>query len=326
MNDRNALQRRFRVAQRGFTKAFSFKRKNHAGRTHVKRRRSMCDDASMLSTSVLIVPSVQRLTASSPPLAMLDRIHGSKHTSIGQTKTLTLFSSARPMIQTHIASPYQSKKARKRLSATLQNYHCKPDEEHSYSAWERQQPSSLNRKDNSTWLKPISVAEGSRVVGIAITESLNSEFLPPDISPANKFVPIGHEEDDDGISFASGDFDICEKSVDECNHQHTRVDDTSMNGYSEDILQDKYSVLLENEDEAPDDPTPSPLSTEDTSSWSRESYVSTRGMGPQKEHFHHSVKSSCDLNNKDWFPNVKQEIMKLASCFTQCGATSKSVL
>ena len=321
MNDRNALQRRFRVAQRGFTKAFSFKRKSHAGRvTHVKRRRSMGDDASMLSTSLLIVPSVQRLTASSPPLAMLDRIHGSKSMSIGQTKTLTLFSSTRPMIQTHSASPYQSKKAQKRLSATLKNFHCKSDEKYSYSAWERQQPSSLNRRDNSTWLRPMSVTEGSMVVDITITESSNSEFLPPDISPANKFVPIGHEEDDDGISFASGDYDFCEKSVVECNHQHTRVDNTSMDDYSNDM--DKYSVLLENEDEAPDDLPPSPLSTEDTSSWSRESYVSTRRIRPQKEQFHHSAKSSCDQKNKDWFPNVKQ----LASCFTQCGATSKSIL
>jgi len=175
-----------------------------------------------------------------------------------------------------------------------------------------------------------SLAEGSRVVDITITDSSNSELLPPDISPAYRFVPIGHEEDDDGISFASGDYDIFPQpdSVGECNHQKSRVDSTSMDDY-DDIIHDKYSVSLEEEAYLPIDLPPSPLSTEDTSSWSRESYVSVRGKNEHRVQYPNSsfhTEKSCDKTNKDWFPNVKQEIMKLASCFTQCGATTKSTL
>lgn len=332
MKDHDVKQRRtkFRITQRVFTKAFSFKRKGHTGcATSIKRRRSSGDDASTFSTSVLIVPSVQRLTASSPPLAILDRIYGSNSLSTGRPpKILTLFSSSPPVLQT-TGSPYQSKKAQKSLSATLNNCHHKSVTKHSHSAWERRHPSNLNRGADSPWLRPISVAEGSRVVDIdiAITESTNSEFLPPDISPANRFVPIGHEEDDDGIiSFASDDYDICTKSVGEFSHQKARVDNTSMNEYSDDGMFDKYSVSLNVETKLPLDLPPSPMSTEGTSSQSRDSYVMVRKKGHQKGNYRFQTEKSGDHDNKDWFPSMKQEIMKLASCFTQCGVPSKSTL
>ena len=340
MKGRDAIQRRmkFRVTQRVFAKAFSFNRKANVDRaTNIKRRRSItlsCDDLSQFSTSVLIVPSVQRLTASSPPLAILDRINGSKNLPSGyplsSSKTLTLASSAPPMVQIS-GSPFQNKKVHKRLTGKPKN-ECKSEAKCLTSAWERRQPSSLNAKDYPPWLRQsCSLAEGSRVVDITITDSSNSELLPPDISPANKFVPIGHEEDDDGISFASGDYDIFPQpdSVGECNHQKSRVDNTSMDDYSDDIIHDKYSVSLEEEAYLPIDLPPSPLSTEGTSSWSRESYVSVRGKDEHRVQYPNSsfhAAKSCDQTNKDWFPNVKQEIMKLASCFTQCGATTKSTL
>lgn len=328
MNERNALQRRFRVAQRGLTKAFSFKHKNHVGRAaHIKRWRSMGDETSTISNSVIIVPSVQRLTASSPPLAMLESIHGPKslsaRRSIKSSKRLAIFSSAPLMIQATVTSPNGSKKTQKRISATLKNDHCKSDEKY-YSAWERRQPSSLNKNDHPYRTRQNTIAEESRKVDITITDSSNSEFLPPNISPAYKFVPIGHEEDDDDNSFASGDNDICTLSGNECDHQHERVDNISIHGYSDDVIHDKYSVVLENEfGSTMDCLPPSPLSTENTSSRSRESYVSVR-EGRQKQRCH--IDKPCDQNNKDWFPHVKQEIMKLASCFTQCGATSKSTI
>lgn len=330
MKDRDAKQRRmkFRITQRVFTKAFSFKWKSHTGRaTNIKRRRSSGDDASTFSTSVLIVPSVQRLTASSPPLAILDRIYGSNSLSTGRSsRNLTLFSSSPPVLQT-TGSPYQSKKAQKSLSATLKNCHHKSDAKQSYSAWERRHPSTRNTGSDTPWLRPIGVAEGSRVVDIAITESTNSEFLPPDISPATRFVPIGHEEEDDGIiSFASDDYDICTNSVGEFSHYQTRVDNTSMNEYSDDVMFDKYSVSLDVETKLLHDLPPSPLSTEGTSSQSRDSYVMVRKKGHQKGQYRFHSEKSGDHDSKDWFPNMKQEIMRLASCFTQCSAPSTSTL
>lgn len=311
MKNRDAKQR---AQRRRFKIGFSFKRKDHAGRTtNITRRQCL-----PISDSILVVPTVQRLTASSPPLAILNRINGSKSLSTGRSLSCALFSSSPPVLH-KTGSPYQSKKAQKSLSSSLTHCQCKSESNDSYSAWERRQPSSISKRDFTPWIRSKSVAEGSSTVDLTITESSNSEFLPPDISPANKFVPIGHEEDDDAFSFASGDYDICTQSFGESDQLQEPVSNNApLKGYSDDIMYDKYTVSLD--DQTKLQLTPSPLSTEDTSS--RESGLSKECHPVTR---FHNVKS-FDHNTKEWFPHVKQEIMKLASCFTQCGATGKSTL
>lgn len=204
------------------------------------------DDASSCSSTfdvdgVLVFPTAQRLTTTScPPVAMLDSIPGLKQGSTKQQKgdgflfrrsgsakgASSLSSSAPPAL----SAPYESKQALKNLPPTLK--HCRKSSSKKQSmknsAWERRQPVSTSRRANTSFSRSMGsgIAEGREVFFtenrdpvqmVAVGQTGSSDYyLPPEVSPANKFVPIGYEEDDDDdFSFNSQDYDICKQSMSE---------------------------------------------------------------------------------------------------------------
>ena len=263
---------------KGFKKAFSFKQQQqqdheqqqqrlqqHSSSQHhtsstsslapVSGRQysvSSGDDLSSTCSStidtegLLIFPSVQRLTASSPPpLAILDSISdlpGSISSSNHDKKRLgrrnivskvsNVSSSSAPSVLQQARAPYQSKKAQRNLQPALKTYRRKSDyAKHATainnSAWERRQPMSTGRKEGISFSRSksngrISAMDERQMLFAAETReytdddehilhsgSSNSFNLPAEVSPANRFVPIGYEEDMDIFSFNSDDYDIC---------------------------------------------------------------------------------------------------------------------
>ena len=206
------------------------------------------DDSSTCSSTfetegLLVFPTAQRLTASCPPAAILDGIPGLKNSSGKPPKGMNLrrsssarrasnylSSSSPPALL--LQSPYQSKKAQRNLPPTLKNCRktsAKRSIEHT-SAWERRQPlDTTSRRANKSMSGGISIMEdreaffSSDNTAEARLEMLRAEssdslfILPPEVSPANKFVPIGCEEDfeDDDLSFNSQDYDICKVPLSE---------------------------------------------------------------------------------------------------------------
>lgn len=340
-----------KVNPKGFKKAFSFKQQedgklhHHHGAAKPKNRITASDDG------VLVFPAVQRLTETSPPLAIIDGIPGLKQQGSGQHTGLSLVrrrsssrtpsASAPPALQTR--SPYESKKAQKSLPATLKNCRrSRPEmkDATNYSAWERRQPIPSSR-GNAKCSAMYAIAEAYQAVdeprfaspamfgAIEQADSSNSLFLPPEVSPANKFIPIGYSYEEDDISFASENYDICKEGLGEEDQQdiplaapatvavHARPDedqdDRMVDKYDFGIL-DKYSCSIK-------DLPPSPVATDDTSSSGSFGYRRRRAQESitcQGDRYCVELEHRDDL---DWFPYVKQEVMKLSSRFmSNCGA------
>lgn len=203
---------------------------------------SLSDDETSTCSStvdtegVLIFPLAQRLTASSPPAAVLDRVagvpwskgdpkppRGEGFLTFGRRRRL----SSSPRTRTR--SPYQSKKTRKNLPASLSFARCHTSNNgvdprsaflSYHSPRERRQRFLASVSTRSVDLT-FSTSKGSGIIeerpdvgdstdaGIHFvqTASSNSSILPPEVSPALRFVPIGCEEDNDDSSIGSVDGD-----------------------------------------------------------------------------------------------------------------------
>ena len=357
------------IHPKGFNQIFSFEQlacDHHSVASSssavVAINRSMTRTISS-TDDVLIFPTVQRLTTSSPPLEILDGIYGLKQERTGVSRGLrrnrscsrisVLSSLAPPAFQT-TRSPYQSKMAHKNLSAALKGCTRKSDAKYSYSAWERR-PASTRKSYMSTYLSSISLFDGhrafaesvgARMINIARTESSDSLFLPPEVSPANKFVPIGREVDDD-YSFASHDYDICKEEFGEENYwpgsatgndQGHQFQSSSKvappppllpvcriptDSPEMDDTYDKYSQSTKLHQ------PPSTVSLDSCSSQNSADFVRSEGL--QEEHQPVTDRYCIPLEHEDdddddWFPNIKDEIMKVASLFSNCGATVAGTL
>ena len=311
------------------------------------RRKSISDDDSTkcsstsLSSSLLpiIYPTVQRLTAASPP-PKLDGIIAGKQLkksklllkSHRKLSSRSSSNSAQPPPQNR--SPYQSKKSQKNLSATLKS--CRRSHSNSGtaknskysindSAWKRTASSDSRRNrinaimhSNTFTLHGNMVnkdldKDKDRISSSARSESCSSSssplLLPPEVCPANKFVPIGREEDfDDDVSFSSSNYDIC------------RVSEEELAGSNSDVKEDQdwYDCKCYDKYSLP----PSPVPTDGT-------FVDDGGETKQVSS---PIDSSCRMDKycialeesntpkDDWFPNVKQEVMRLSSLLaSDCG-------
>ena len=315
---------------------------------------------------VLIFPTVQRLTTSSPPLAILDGIYGLKQERKGVPRGLrrnrscsrisVLSSLAPPAFQT-TRSPYQSKMAQKNLSLALKGCTRKSDAKYSCSAWERR-PVSTRKSTMSTYLTSNSLfnghrafaeSVGARMITIARTESSDSLFLPPEVTPANKFVPIGREVDDD-CSFASDDYDICKEDFGEendwpgtaaGNHQEIQFHSSSTvappppppppPSPGRRLLADSPEVncTYDKSQSTKLHQPPSPVSLDSTSSENSADFVRREGLQeepqPVRDRYCIPLEHEDD-DDDDWFPNMKDEIMNVASWFSNCGATVAGTL
>jgi len=374
-------------------------------------------DTSTCSTidadGVLIFPMAQRLTASSPPVAILDRIsgldHGIKRQRSDTFLPLRRCSFSSQAIQTR--SPYQSKQEQKNLSPILKSCRSKSDAKYSmsHSAWERRQPMpmigrsrSISYSSGITDARRAYIETIDSINDIKRTESSNSlVLLPPEVSPANKFVPIGCEEDFDNCSFHSDDYDICkERMTEEVDHtapavavvinrsmdpdtadystqsknanQLVPATTTSSKSNSRANAHDKYTQPSAAEPNGSNnikrkkkhlkhssignhtdsfegtrkklngvtrqDLPPSPISTDNTSRDSIDLIMQERSSSKQKLERRFNIDCvtldddqdmddkycvSLEHQDEDWFPSIKQEIMKLSSVFTSnCGADS----
>jgi hypothetical protein len=301
---------------------------------------------------VLIFPTVQRLTASSPPLKILHGIHGLKQDwdCVGRRKGITLgirrkrscsrisalSSIAPPAFQTK-RSPYQSKTTQRNLSATLKSCGRKSDAKFSHSAWERR-PASTSKTAKSACLRSISVfdehhafaeSDGARIIDIVRTDTSNSLFLPPEVSPANKFVPIGHEVDDDD-SFASDDYDICKEKIGEDNdwavgESTIRSPSTATPPPFRRLPTDSPKIVVTHEKYSQSTKLhqpPSSVSLDNSSSQNSADFVQREGLQKDQERVRDKYCIPLDYeDDDDWFPNMKQEILKVASLLSNCGAT-----
>jgi hypothetical protein len=299
--------------------------------TYKSMRRSISS-----TNNVLIFSTPKRLTESSPPLAILDSIHNRPNRSCSgisalSSLVLTSFYSSR--------SPYQSKMTRKNLPPTLKRCAHKSDAKHSYSAWERQKVST-SKSTISTHVTPVSVldrhsafAESDHKGKINNVQIKSSEswFLPLEVSPGNKFIPIGREVDDHQ-SFACDDYDICKQEIDEGNdwpgsaagedrgshvqsHSAANPADCPMTDTTCDIHSQSTDLHQQL----------SQISLDDASFQNSTKFLQTDGL--QEEHESVRDKYCIPLEHNDeynWFPNIKEEIMKVASLFSNCGATYKS--
>ena len=325
---------------------------------------NMSTTRTMSSTDdVLIFPTVQRLTTSSPPSAILDGIYGLKQERKGVSRGLrrnrscsrisVLSSLAPPAFQT-TRSPYQSKMAQKNLSAALKGCTRKSDAKYSCSAWERR-PVSTRKSAMSTYLTSIGLFDGhrafaesvgARMINIARTESSDSLFLPPEVSPANKFVPIGREVDDD-YSFASHDYDICKEEFGEENDwpgSATGNDQGSQFQSSSKVaphLPPPPVCRIPTDSPEMDDThakdsqstklhqPPSTVSLDSTSPQNSADFVRSEGLQeerwPVRDRYCIPLEHEDD-DDDDWFPNMKDEIMKVASLISNCGATFAGTL
>lgn len=161
-----------------------------------------------------ITPIPRRLSKFAPPKSMFDGVpkqamHGNRRSkSIKKLLPWKRVSSSRsvtttPQSSNQVRSPYLSKKAQSKLSPALKNFYGVAKE----SPWHRPAPfkiSPMQYDFGSHASKPPSVID----MKIIPSSSSDSCMLPPVISPAYKFVPIGCESDDDS-SFSSADYEIC---------------------------------------------------------------------------------------------------------------------
>ncbi|KAL7550360.1 hypothetical protein ACHAWF_013608 [Thalassiosira exigua] len=304
------------------------------------------------ASGLLIFPTAQRLTASSPPIAILDGIHGgikqqkgdgflSLRRSTGSAKSAATFSSSAPP-SFPARSPYQSKRAQKNLSATLKNCR-KPSAKYSMnSAWERRQPTSTSRRGDEVYPRSkssVGVAGERLCREIKRTPSSNSLYLPPAVSPAYRFVPIGCEEDGYD-SFDSADYDICTKEMSEVPDQPITTSCEKPDKHEGPTgTGDKVDVPSNSESVAPaskkkhkkittqqQNQPPSPASTDGTSHESSSGLAaksSPDGNWGRRADVDDDHCASFE-NEEDWFENVAAEIMNLSSLFaSSCGAMPK---
>lgn len=331
--------------------------------------------ATIDKEGVLIFPMVQRLTSSSPPITILDGIHEQQRgdnffmdLSLGRRRSNRLSSknfarslssssrsSAPPTFQHR--SPHQSKKDQKNLPATLKSCRrsnsSKADTMNHSSAWERLD-STTSRPVDPSFTTSFGTSFGYSMADdmnddddkMCAVGQIDESLLPPEVSPANKFIPIGYEDDDDDISFASADYDICtqQMSADENDQPAAAPVVVAMKketvkseaaNQPEDTKaacttdQDKYLLPDDCIDKysSPHDLPPSPVPTDGTSIAST-CYFGTGGekeVSPVEPHCRMD-KYCVALDSQDdngWFPNVKQEMMKLSALFTSdCSAPS----
>ena len=154
----------------------------------------------VLVSHALIVPTVERLTASSPPLAILEDIYGLKQVVVNRDDAGYRKSKLKKMIhrtrcQNKQQCLYQSKSVKINLSS-----HAR----HPYSAWNRC-PQSTGKSSIHMRSKSINHSNvrdeyvksyDNCTITIVRAESQDSMSLPALVSPANRFIPIGHEGDD----------------------------------------------------------------------------------------------------------------------------------
>lgn len=346
-----------------FKKIFSFKQKSQSSHNPSDHTRQLiqkhCEgDTSTCSSTadaegLLVFPVAQRLTTSSPPAAVLDSIPGLNHTNKKQF-----------LLRQH-SSPYQSKASQKNLSDTLKTCRKSGSEKHfmNCSPWERMQPSDINLSIRSTPQRlSLSRSKGSGIteirrsnsedMDIAQTESSNSLFLPPEVSPANKFVPIGLDEFYNINTFHSEDYDICNEDVEQpapaaaanstavnSTPKPTDVgDDASVNTndleleasliinpvlVTEPAINKSCSGLTDGDFllESFGEP-PSPATTEGTSGYSSDSLIEKDNMDDDRYSFDKYC-ACLDEEEENWFPQIKQEIMKLSTVFeSNCSASN----
>jgi len=178
------------------------------------------------------------------------------------------------------------------------------------------------------------------------SDSSNGSFLPVEVTPANKFVPIGLEDDVcDDVPFNEEDYDICilpisedeaDKSVAKAQVVKTKnknkttptaSENTAVKSKAQDLdkyqhEQDRYSL------------PPSPVSTGDTDWTSLESnnteeetnwYGGFNLGGAAEQELSPICKGSDKYcvaaseyypNDNEWVAYARQEIMRLSSLFT----------
>lgn len=154
----------------------------------------------VLVSHALIVPTVERLTASSPPLAILEDIYGLKQVvnrdDAGYRKSKLKKMMHRTRCQNKQQYLYQSKS----VKINLLSSHAR----HPYSAWNRC-PQSTGKSSIHMRSKSINHSNvrdeyvksyDNCTITIVRAESQDSMSLPALVSPANRFIPIGHEGDD----------------------------------------------------------------------------------------------------------------------------------
>lgn len=426
MTGNNAKQRSRRTTlnTRVFKKVFAFKQKqpSHpsgasptpAERTHANKTSSAGDcgfsspddeTSSCASTvdteGVLIFPTAQRLTASSPPAAILDRISGAKNGDNKQRRGDVFLSFGRrsrtsPAPLLGPRSPYQSKRTRKNLSATLR---ANGEELSHHSPWERryQYPASESTRSmdlSFSTSKEVGIVEELQAINesmdtatrVVQTTSSNSSILPPEVSPAFRFVPIGCEEDDDCSMSSVDDVDQSttattavitripaahgsnntsvaqSAAIDPSAAAATIVKTASGTGSTSNPCRDvnacssnesesgndggndKYSPASGEEAHASRDESdtsraatwrqlpPSLAPTEDTPSRDSPGLL-IKGLGsPARDADpRYNIDSYCvaleDHHVEDWFPTLREEIMKLSTIFTgHCGAASADTI
>lgn len=295
------------------------------------------DRSISFTDDVLIFSTPKRLTESSPPLEILDSIHKRRDRSSSG------FSALSSLVLKSVYSsrlPYQIKMTRKNLPSTLNRCAHKSDAKHSYSAWERQTVST-RKTTMFTNLRTISGLDGYSAfaesdhkgkINIVQIEPSESWFLPLEVSPGNKFIPIGREVDDHQ-SFASDDYDILKQEIND-------GDDWPGSAVGEDReskVQSHSAVNLPVEYpmttttcERHSQPTDihqqlSQVSLDDTMSRNSTEFLQTDEL--QEEHEYIRNKYCIPREHEDhgdWFPDIKEEILKVASLFSNCGVTYTS--
>ena len=233
---------------------------------------------------------------------------------------------APPAFQT-TRSPYQSKMAQKNLSVTLTGCARKSDAKYSYSAWERR-PVSTSKSAMSTYLSSISLFDGhrafaesvgARMITIARTESSDSLFLCKE--------DFGEETDWPGT--AAG------------NHQESQFHSSSTvappppppppPSPGRRLLADSPEVncTYDKSQSTKLHQPPSPVSLDSTSSENSADFVRREGLQeepqPVRDRYCIPLEHEDD-DDDDWFPNMKDEIMNVASWFSNCGATVAGTL
>jgi hypothetical protein len=287
---------------------------------------------------VLIFSTPKRLGGSPLPSALLDSIHNRRNRSCSGISALsylmpTSFYSSRSQY-------HQTKKMQKNLPPTLKRCAHKFDAKCSYSAWERQKVST-SRIPMFTHFRSVKVlgrhsafpeSDHTGKMNIVQTESSESCFLPLVVSPGNKFIPIGCEVDDHQ-SFASNDYDICKQEIDEGNDWPGSVKDEDRESQEQshsavilptdspmmDTTCDRYSQSTDLHQKL------SRISLDDASSQNSTKSLQTDGL--QEEHESVRDKYCIPLehgDNDNWFPNIKEEFLKVAHLFSNCGATYTS--
>ena len=372
-----------------FKNAFSFRQQDQKKRlqshqeeesatTSSKKKRyrkevSPADDSTVCSDdkeSILIFPTVQRLTASSPPLTIGQQKSDNgffgieRSLSLRRSSSRGISSSARsapPSIQNR--SPYQSRKEKKNLPETLKSCRRSTSSSgrvandkyamnESASAWERRLVSTTGSRVNSsshTFSKSFGgysmINEDGVFTSIRQTKSdSSSSFLPVEVTPANKFVPIGLEDDGcDDVPFNEEDYDICilpisedeaDKPVAKTQLVNNKKKETTPTASENTVVKSKAQDLdkYQHEQDRYSLP-PSPVSTGDTDWTSLESKNTEEelncyglNLGGAAEHELSPICKGSDKycvaaseyypNDNEWVAYARQEIMRLSSLFT----------